>query len=40
MKNKKQTHFELTNDLVSESVWPELQLCLSESTRETGLYDV
>lgn len=34
------THFELTNDFVSESVWlAELQLCRSESWRDTGLND-
>lgn len=37
---KNHTHFELTNDFVSESVWlAELQLCRSESCRDTGLND-
>lgn len=41
IKHKKNTHFELTNDLVSESVWlAELRLCRSESCRDTGLKDV
>lgn len=39
-QQKKNTHFELTIDLVSESVWlADPQLCCRESCRDTGLYD-
>lgn len=39
-EQEKNTHFELTIDLVSESVWlADPQLCCRESCRDTGLYD-